>query len=81
MAEGRLKEAQHEFELEAREGGQQAGLAVVYFALGRATDSQAALGRFIHEYGPIIRSTERRSTPMSETRSTPLSGSSVPVTR
>ncbi len=51
MAEGRLKEAQHEFELEAPEGGQQAGLAVVYFALGRLTDSQAALDRFVREYG------------------------------
>lgn len=51
MAEGRLKEAQHEFELEAPEGGQQAGLAVVYFALGRGTDSKAALDRFVRDYG------------------------------
>jgi len=50
MAEGRFEDALREFELEAPEGGQQAGLAMGYHALGRDAESKAALARFTREH-------------------------------
>ena len=51
MAGGRLEDARREFELESIEQGRQAGLAMVYHALGRNADSKAALERFSREHG------------------------------
>ena len=59
LAEGRIEDARKAFELEAPEYGQQARLAMAYHALGRNTDSAAALGRFIRDHGAEHPSTDK----------------------
>jgi tetratricopeptide (TPR) repeat protein len=45
LARGQTQAALHEMQQEALEGGQPSGLAIVYYALGRKADSDAARSR------------------------------------
>ena len=51
LARGQLEAALKEMGTEALEGGRDTGLAVVYYALGRRAESDAALARTLHEFG------------------------------
>ena len=51
LADGKLVEARRTIDLERPEGGPQAGLAMVHFALGRKRESAAALARFVQDHG------------------------------
>jgi TolB-like protein len=50
MARGEFDAAVNEFKLEKSRNGKQSGLAAVYFAMGRKTDSNAALALLMTDY-------------------------------
>jgi TolB-like protein/predicted Zn-dependent protease len=51
LAQARLEEALQAFQSESLEGGQQAGMAMAYYALGRKMEAASALKRFAENNG------------------------------